>query len=113
MKKTITLVLVLLMSSGLAWAQKYAYVDTEYILDNIPEYKDAQNQLNELSMEFQEEIEGEYAEIQKMYANLQAEAVLIPDDIREKRKSEIREAEDAVKALQNKRFGVGGEASSV
>lgn len=109
MKRNVVLLFVLIFSSSILWAQKYAYVDTEYILDNIPEYKDAQNQLDELALEYQQEIESEYAEIQKMYTNLQAEAVLMPDDIREKREAEIKDAENKVKELQNDRFGVGGD----
>lgn len=109
MKRTFTVLVLFLLAAGLLQAQKYAYVDTEYILDNIPEYKDAQMQLDDLSQEFQEEIEAKYADIDRMYQNLQAEAVLMPDDIREKRESEILEAQAKVKDLQVQRFGVGGD----
>lgn len=109
MKRTFAVLIIFLIGAGIVSAQKYAYVDTEYILDNIPEYKDAQSQLDDLSQEFQDEIETEYAEIDRMYKNLQAEAVLMPDDIREKRESEIKEAQMKVKELQVKRFGVGGD----
>jgi len=108
MKREIVVLLVFILGWSALLAQKYAYVDTEYILDNIPEYKDAQNQLDDLAQEFQTEIEEKFAEIDRMYVNFQAEAVLMPEDIKEKREAEIREAEGKVKELQNQLFGVGG-----
>lgn len=109
MKRKIAVLLVLLTGWTALLAQKYAYVDTEYILDNIPEYKDAQLQIDDLAEQYQAEIEEKFAEIGQMYKNLEAEAVLMPDDIRESRETEIREAEKKVKQLQNQRFGVGGD----
>ena len=109
MKKKILGFLVLSLVTTALFAQKYAYVDTEYILDNIPEYKDAQDQLDDLAEEYQAEIEEEWAKINKMYKNFEAEAVLMPDDIKDKRESEIAELENVVKEMQNKRFGVGGD----
>lgn len=108
MKTTLSIVIGLFLVTTLA-AQKYAYVDTEYILDNIPEYKDAQSQVDELAEEFQDEIIEALAEIDKMYKNYQAESVLMPDDIKEKKLEEIRKKEDEVKDLQNQRFGIDGD----
>lgn len=108
MKTVLSVVIGLLMISTLS-AQKYAYVDTEYILDNIPEYKDAQNQIDEMAEEFQEEVMEARAEIDKMYKNYEAESVLMPDDIKEKKLEEIRKKEDEVKALQNQKFGIEGD----
>ena len=102
-KATLSLIIGLFVISA-SMAQKYAYVDTEYILDNIPEYKDAQNQIDELAEEFQEEVMEALAEIDKMYKNYQAESVLMPEDIKEKKLNEIRKKEDEVKELQNQRF---------
>ncbi len=108
MKKSI-LILALFIASAFAYSQKYAYVDTEYIMDNIPEYQDAQNQLDDLSKQYQNEIEEAYAEIDKMYKNFQAEAVLMPEDIKKKKEEELKEKEVKVKDLQNQRFGVDGD----
>jgi outer membrane protein len=108
MKTILSLFVGLIIVSALS-AQKYAYVDTEYILENIPEYKDAQNQIDELAIEFQEEIIEARAVIDKMYKNYEAESVLMPDDIKEKKLDEIRKKEDEVKQLQNQRFGVDGD----
>ena len=102
------LLLVFLSNSGLK-AQKYAYVDTDYILDNIPEYADAKAELNELSAKWQKEIEAKFAEIDKMYKNYEAESVLLPDDIKKKREDDIVNAEKEAKDLQKKRFGQDGD----
>ena len=97
-----------LFTTGI-FAQKYAYVDTDYIMENIPEYQDAQNQLDEMAEEFQSEIEAAYAEVNKMYKNFEAESVLMPEDIKQKKEEEIREKEREVKELQKQRFGVEGD----
>lgn len=109
MMRTILSVVISLLIVSTLTAQKYAYVDTEYILDNIPEYKDAQNQIDEMAEEFQEEIIDARAEIDKMYKNYEAEAVLMPDDIKDKKLEEIRKKEDEVKVLQNQKFGIEGD----
>lgn len=90
-------------------AQKYAYVDTEYILDNIPEYSDAQDELDDMSKKWQKEIETNYSVVEDMYKKYQAEAVLLPDDIKVKREEEIVAKEKNVKELQRKYFGPEGE----
>ena len=109
MKKLFITLIVSLTFCGALIAQKYAYVDSEYILDNIPEYKEAQNQLDELSQEYQQEIEGKFAEIDKMYKAFQAEVVLMPDDVKKKKEQEIQAKEKEVKDLQNQRFGKDGD----
>ena len=107
-KTLLTFVISLLFTVGLV-AQKYAYVDTEYILENIPEYKDAQNQLDELSEEYQAEIEDKYAEINKMYMDFQAEAVLMPVDVKKKKEQELVDKKGVVRELQKQRFGKDGD----
>lgn len=90
-------------------AQKYAYVDTKYILDNIPEYQDAQDELDELSEKWQKEIEGKYKEVEEMYKQYQAEAVLLPADIKKQKEDAIIKKEKEVKVLQKKYFSPEGE----
>ncbi len=109
MKKFLPVLLIAMFAIITGFAQKYAYVDTEYILDNIPEYKDAQIQLDDLAAQYQQEIEEKFAEIDKMYKNFQAEAVLMPDDVKEKKEEEIRKKEKEVKDLQKQRFGPDGD----
>lgn len=108
MKKIISILAGIVMFTGLTIAQKYAFVDTEYILNNIPSYKAAQEQLDNTSEEWQKEVESQYAEIEKMYKDYQAERVLLTDDMRKKREDEIITKEKAVKDLQKKYFGQDG-----
>lgn len=90
-------------------AQKYAYVDTQYILDNIPEYQDAQDELDEVSKKWQKEIETKYREVEDMYKDYQAEAVLLPADIKKKKEDAIIKKEKEVKDLQKKYFAPEGQ----
>lgn len=109
MKNTL-LVLLLTCTLGLtSYAQKFGYVDTEYILNNIPEYTDAQTQVDDLSVQWQKEIEVKFAEIDKLYKAFQNEAVLLPEDMKKKREAEIIRKEKEAKDLQKKRFGKDGD----
>lgn len=100
---------IFISSVAFSQNQKYAFVDTEYILDNIPEFQDAQDELDDLSVKWQKEIETKYTEVEEMYKNYKAEAVLLPDDIKKKREDEIIQKEKEVKELQQKYFGPQGE----
>jgi outer membrane protein len=90
-------------------AQKFAYVDSDYILQNIPEYNDAQAQLDELSAQFQQEVEAKFTAIDKLYKDYQAESVLLPEEMKKKREEAIVKAEKDAKELQKKRFGKDGD----
>ncbi|MCL2041905.1 MAG: OmpH family outer membrane protein [Bacteroidales bacterium] len=90
-------------------AQKIAFVDSNYILQNIPEYSDAQAQLDTQSKEWQKEIDAKFSAVEKLYQNYQAEAVLIPEDLRKQKEKEIIDAEKAAQALQMQRFGSEGD----
>lgn len=105
---TLTLLLGFTVSVK-AQSQKYAYVDTEYILDNIPEYHDAQDELDEWSNKWQKSIDTLYTQIEQLYKKYQAEKVLLPADVKKKREEEITKKEDKMKALQKKYFGPEGE----
>ena len=108
MKRTLLLITGLVFSLGLVIAQKYAFVDTDYILNNIPNYKAAQEQLDKTSEEWQKEVEAKYAEIEKMYKDYQAERVLLAEDIRRQREEAIVNREKEVKELQKNYFGQEG-----
>ena len=90
-------------------AQKFAYVDSEYILSQLPAYKSAQAELNEISKQWQEEIDAKFAEVDKMYKQYQAEKVIMTKDVQTKRENEIIEKERAAKKFQNDKFGYEGE----
>lgn len=91
------------------FGQKYAFVDTDYILNNIPEYTDAQALLDDLSAEWQKEIEAKFQEIDKLYRDYQAESILLPEDLKKQRENEIIQKEKEAKDLQRKRFGKDGD----
>lgn len=98
-----------IMTSFGAFAQKYAYVDTQYILDNISEYKAAQQQLDQVSLNWQKEIEAKYSVIDKLYKDYQAEQILLTEEMKRKRETEITAKEKEVKEFQKQKFGYDGE----
>ncbi len=97
------------MAASTGKAQKFAYIDSEFILENIPEYADAKKEVDELSIQWQRDIEAKFAEIDQLYKKFTAEAVLLPDDIKSKREQEIIDKEKAAKELQKQRFGTDGD----
>jgi outer membrane protein len=103
------IVVLLLITTTIAYGQNFAYVDTEYILNNIPDYKDAQGELDKLSIEWQKQLERRYSEIDKMYKNYQAEQILLTEDMKAKREDEIIKKEKEAKEYQKTKFGVDGE----
>ncbi len=90
-------------------AQKFAYVDTDYILEKIPAYQSAQKKLDQLSKKWQKEIEQKYQEIKEMKREFEAEKVLLTEEMKQKRKAEIREKQKKVEALKEERFGKNGK----
>ena len=108
MKKLSIIIAGLLLPIGLTMAQKYAFVDTEYILNNIPNYKAAQEQLDKFSADWQKEVEAKYTEIEKMYKDYQAERVLLSEDMRRQREEAIVNKEKEAKELQKNYFGQEG-----
>lgn len=98
-----------LLFASTMWAQKFAFVDSEYILNKIPSYKAAQEQIDKLSEQYQKEIEDKYAEIDKMYNEYQAEKVLLTEDMKKKKEDEIIAKERDTKSLQMKYFGRDGQ----
>ena len=92
-----------------SFAQKFAYVDTKYILDNITEYKAAKEELDKISVAWQSEIETQYAAIDKLYKSFQQEQILLTAEMKRKREDEIIRKEKEAKTLQKKRFGVDGD----
>jgi outer membrane protein len=108
MKKIAFLTILMLTGLTLAQAQKYAFVDTEYILNNIPTYKSAQEELDKLSVQYQNEVKTMRDELDKMYKEYQADKVLLTDEMKSKREALIVAKERDVKKLQNDYFGQEG-----
>lgn len=104
---------ILVMTAFTAQAQlqnqRIAYVDTDYILTNIPEYKDAQDELNSLSEKWEKEVKAIFEKVEAMYKEYQTEAVLLPQDLKRKKEEDILKKEKEAKDLQMKYFGTEGD----
>jgi len=90
-------------------AQKYAFVNTDYILDNVPAYKEAQEQLDQLSGDWQKQVEAKFNEVDKMYKDYLKEQILLTEDLKQAREQEIVKKEKEAKEFQKQKFGVDGE----
>lgn len=91
-----------------ASAQKVAVVDIAYLLENMNEYQQAQNELDKIAEEWQQEIAMEHDKIKSMYNKYQAELVLMTDEMKTERENEIMEKEKEVRDMQRDRFGPEG-----
>ena len=108
MKKIFLILAVSFLTITNSNAQKFAYVDTDYILNKIPEFRQAQDKLDALSADWQKEIENKYADVEQMYRAYQQEQVLLTDDMKTKREEAIITKENDAKDLQQKYFGPEG-----
>ena len=108
MKKKIILLSTFIISMGL-YAQKFAYVDTDYILSKMPEFTQAEEQINKYTQEWNSEVQDAYAEVEKMYKDYQSEQVLLTQEMKIKREESIIEKERYVQDLQQKYFGSEGD----
>jgi len=109
MKKNFLLTLMAALLSLPLFGQKYAYIDSEFILSNMPDYTEAQAELDRISTEWQKEIEKKFQSIDSMYKKYQVEAITLPDNMKKKREEAIIAAEQEAKNLQKKRFGNNGD----
>lgn len=109
MKKSLLLSLILVVFSLAAFSQKYAYIDSEYILSNMPDYIEAQAELDRTAAVWQQEIEAKFKSIDSMYKKYQVEAITLPENLKQKREEAIIKAEQDAKELQKKRFGKDGD----
>jgi len=108
MKQLLILATVLLASFQLE-AQRYCVIDSKYILENVPEYKQAQTKLDESSAQWQKEIDAKLQDVDRMYKAYQAEQVMLSEEMKKKREDEIIKKEKEAKDLQKKRFGFEGD----
>ena len=108
MKKLASVIWLISAISISAFAQKYAFVDSDYIMNNIPSYKAAQDEIDKLSEQYEAEITAMYEEIDKMYRDYQGEKVLLTDEMKSEREEEIINKEREAKKLQNDYFGQEG-----
>lgn len=107
--KRFFLSLVFLFVVMTAFSQRFAYVDTKYVLNNIPAYKAAQEKLNQLSYEWQQELEAKKEKVEELSQEFQNEKVLLTDKMKQKRQEEMQQKRQELNELKNKYFGPEGE----
>ena len=107
-KYYLTFILVLFCTIQKVSAQKFGYVDTKFILNKIPEYKEAQSELNQMADAWEKEIKEKYQELDRLYTELKAEEVLLTEDMLFERKEALKMKEDSVREYNNKVFGYEG-----
>lgn len=105
------LIAALLMNAGLASAQKYAYVDMEYIFNKLPAYKDAEKQIEALTTQLQNQLDQEHAKLQQLYSDYQNEAARLTPDQKRQREDQIIEREQQYKEQQRLYFGPEGHVA--
>ena len=109
MKKTILFAIGCLFFGLAVTAQKYAIIDTKYILDRMPEYKQAQKQLDDVAAGWQKEIDSMQATLDRMYKDYDAEQVMLSEELRKKREDQLFQKEKILRDQQRKRFGFEGD----
>ncbi|MDB5197222.1 MAG: rane protein [Flaviaesturariibacter sp.] len=109
MKKIVFLLACSFLIASFANAQRYAIIDTKYILDRIPDYKSAQKTLDDIAAGWQKEIDKQQTELDKMYKDFEAEQVMLSDELRKKREDQLFVKEKALRDLQRQRFGFEGD----
>lgn len=109
MKKSFLIISILFLTGAFTAAQKYAFVDSEYIRKNIPSFTQAQEQLEKLSKQWEKEVSDGYSVVEQMYKSYQNDVVLLSQDMKTKREEAIIAKEKQIKDLQTKYFGVEGE----
>ena len=107
--KKLFFVLLLGCFTTAGFAQRYAVIDTKYILEKMPEYTAAQEKLDQFSKMWQQEIDAKSTNLDKMYKEYDAEQVMLSDELRKKREDQIFNAEKELRDLQRQRFGFEGD----
>lgn len=107
--KHLVLLFVAVMMVSSAWAQKFVFVDTEYVLSNIPAFEAANEQLDQVSKQYETELKAKFQEVEKLYEAYRTESVFLSTEMKVKKENEIVEKEQAVKKLQQTYFGQNGD----
>lgn len=107
--KRIFFVALFLSFGVLAFSQRYAIIDTKYILDKLPEYKDAQKKLDDVAAGWQKEIDDMDQDLKRMYKDYDAEQVMLSDELKKKREDQLFVKEKTLRDLQRQRFGFEGD----
>ncbi len=112
MKKVILILCFTLLIATASFAQRFAYVDSDYILKHMPEYASAQKQLSALSDQWQKEVDQRFQETDRLYKAYQADMVLMTEDMKKRREAEVVEKEKLAKDFQKQKFGPDGELTT-
>ena len=107
--KKIFLLACMLGFGIVGFSQKYAIIDTRYILDKMPDYKEAQKQLDEIAAGWQKEIDAKQVELDRMYKDYEGEQVMLTEELRKKREDQLFNKEKDLRDQQRKRFGFEGD----
>ncbi len=111
MKRILLILVLTFIAATSALAQRFAYVDSDYILRHMPEYASAQKQIAAISDQWQKESDARFQEIDRLTKALQADQVLLAPDMKKHREAEIADKQKAVKDFQLQKFGPEGELS--
>ena len=109
MNRFLTLIMVLSLLSMRVSAQRYAIIDTKYILSNMPEYKALDKRMQNISESWQKDIDAKQAVLDRMYKDYDAEQYMLTDELKKSRQLEITNKEKEIRELQKKRFGYQGD----
>jgi outer membrane protein len=109
MKKFLFIAIAVVLASASVSAQRYAIIDTKFILDKMPEYKDADKRLALVSEQWQKEIVAKQGQLNQMYRNYEAEQYMLTEDLKKKREDQLFNSEKEIRDLQKKRFGYEGD----
>ncbi|PWH81332.1 hypothetical protein DIT68_15465 [Brumimicrobium oceani] len=108
--KNLILILALIFGTSFAsYSQKYAYIDSDFILESMPEYNEAKDQLDNYATKWQKEIDERYKQIKKRKEEFLRVEAILPEEEREKRLEEIETMESEALEMQQLRFGVSGD----
>ena len=109
MKKIVLLLVAITGFALVGMTQRYAIIDTKYILNKIPEYKEADKKLQLIGEQWQKDIDDRQAILDKMYKNYEAEQFMLTEELKKKREDELFVKEKEVRDLQKRRFGYEGD----
>ena len=107
--KPLIFTILLIFGTGFVMSQKYAYIDSDYILKNVPAYNEAKEKLDKLADRWTKEIESRYEVLAQKKDNFAREEVLLPKEEKKKRQEEIAQLELEAMQMQKLRFGVSGD----
>lgn len=108
MKKLFILACGILFTSAL-FAQRYAVIDTRYIYEKMPDYKQVQKTVEATAADWQKEIDAKQAVLDKMYQEYDAQGAMMAEDMKRKKEDDLFKKEKELKALYQKRFGFEGD----